>query len=156
LVIHINNLNGQVSVTKELRTEEGPSELQADGLNKTAIPVEVISTGKVVSPVARDTPESQSQDRYLKECDEFIRESQKQRDEIDRLLGQLSGKDVLPQKQDVRGCPLIAVMIHVTEASTRDYHSEVDTSSHEVKHLLAYRLMISVRWPLAGLHLSRM
>ena len=33
----------------------------------------------------------------------------------------------------VRGSPLIAVMIHVTEASTRDYHLEVDTISHEAK-----------------------
>jgi hypothetical protein len=85
--------------------EEGPSELQADGLNKTAIPVEVISTGKAISPVPRDTLESQSQDRYLKECDEFIRKSQKQRDNIVTLLGQFSGKDLLQQKQEVCAVP---------------------------------------------------
>jgi hypothetical protein len=57
----------------------------------------------------------------------------------------------------VRGSLLIAVMIHVDRtASTRDYHSEVDTISHEAKHLLAERNMRSVRRPLAGLHLSRM
>jgi hypothetical protein len=78
LVIYIDNLSGRILVTKELRTEEGPSELQVDGLNKTAIPVEVITTGKAISPVPRDTLESQSQDRYPKECDELIRESQKQ------------------------------------------------------------------------------
>jgi hypothetical protein len=82
LVNHIDNLNGRILVTKALRTKEGPLELQADGLNKTAIPVDVIPTGQAISPVPRDTPESQSQDRYLKECDEFIRESQKQRDNI--------------------------------------------------------------------------
>jgi len=30
----------------------------------------------------------------------------------------------------VRGSPLIAVMIHVIQASTHDYHSEVDTIGH--------------------------
>jgi len=30
----------------------------------------------------------------------------------------------------VRGSLLIAVMIHVIQASTLDYHSEVDTISH--------------------------
>jgi len=30
----------------------------------------------------------------------------------------------------VRGSPLIAVLIHVSEASTRDYHSEVGTIGH--------------------------
>jgi len=44
----------------------------------------------------------------------------------------------------------------MTEARTRDYHSEVDTIGHEAKHLLAYQHMLSVRRPLAGLHLSRM
>ena len=40
----------------------------------------------------------------------------------------------------VRGSLLIAVIIHVIQiASTRDYHSEVDTISHEAKHLLAKR-----------------
>jgi len=43
----------------------------------------------------------------------------------------------------------------LTEASTRDYHLEVDTISHEAKHLLAYQPMSSVGWSLAGLHLSR-
>jgi len=42
------------------------------------------------------------------------------------------------EDRSVRGSPLIAVMIHVTEASTLDYHSEVDTISHDAKHLLAY------------------
>jgi len=44
----------------------------------------------------------------------------------------------------------------MTEAITHDYHMELDTISHEAKHLLAYQCMSSVRWPLAGLHLSRM
>jgi hypothetical protein len=105
LVSDIDNLNGRVSVIKELRTVEGPSELQANGLNKTAIPVEVISPGKVVSPVPRNTPESQSQDRYLKECDQFIRESQKQQDNIGKLLEQFSGKDLLQRKQGVSAVP---------------------------------------------------
>jgi len=56
----------------------------------------------------------------------------------------------------VRGCPLIAVLIHVSEASTRDYHLEVGTIGHKAKHLLAYQFMLSTRWFLAGLHLSRM
>jgi hypothetical protein len=105
LFSHVDNLNGRVSVTKELRTEEGPSELQADGLNKTAIPVEVISPEKAISPVPRDTPESQSQDWYLKECDQFIRESQKQPDNIGKLLEQFSGKDLLQQKQGLSAVP---------------------------------------------------
>jgi len=55
-----------------------------------------------------------------------------------------------PEVKDVRGSPLIAVMIHGTEASTRDYHMELDTISHEAKHLLAHQLMSSARGPLAG------
>jgi hypothetical protein len=44
----------------------------------------------------------------------------------------------------VRGSPLIAVMIHVIPASTRDYHSEVDTIGHDAKHLLAQgNIMVS-------------
>jgi hypothetical protein len=65
----------------------------------------------------------------------------------------------LPSNVDmaVRGYLLIVVMIHVNQiASTRDYHSEVDTISHDAKHHLAKRNMISVRRLLAGLHLSRM
>ena len=41
----------------------------------------------------------------------------------------------------VRGSPQIAVMIHVIQASTLDYHSEVDIISHEAKHLLANECM---------------
>jgi len=40
-------------------------------------------------------------------------------------------------RPSVRGSPLIAVMIHVISAITRDYHLEVDTIGHAAKHLLA-------------------
>jgi len=40
------------------------------------------------------------------------------------------GDRTLKFSVSVRGSPLIAVMIHVIQASTHDYHLEVDTIGH--------------------------
>jgi hypothetical protein len=83
LEIHISNLHGRTIVAKPVKIETGPSELPDRSLRFSAVLEEVLTADKPAPCAPKDTGENLRQDRYLKGCNEFLRESQRQQENLE-------------------------------------------------------------------------